>query len=214
MRGWRIGGTLLIDQTPAELELAYRREVAWTQGYRINVDARLLLLGMQRLLKRQLIAEPALREAAVVLGCRSGAMESYEAFEASLAAALPAPLAFACALPSIPLAAAGMRFGLRGLTYTLAGDAGIGWRALRQGGRLLAAGRAERAVVGCWEAPSATARQGGSERCRLLLAILETAAESSAPPHAPAGDDAGDAVSAFASCLRKTLTRHTAGAAE
>lgn len=176
MMGIRILGTLLVDVSPDELALHYKQEVDWTQGYRINTDARLLLLGVERLLATGLVNEAGLRSSAVVLGCRLGAMDSYEAFEDSLAGNQATPLAFAYALPSMPLAAVSVRHAMRGMTYTLTGGIEVGLKALQQGAAQLSAGNADTAIVGCWETPSRTALGiGSARRCRLQLAVLKSA---------------------------------------
>lgn len=174
----RLSGALLVDVTLDELALFYQQEVAWSQGYRINTDARLLLLGVQRLIASGLINEAALGSCAVVLGCRLGAMDSYETFEDSLASRQPTPLAFAYALPSMPLASVSVRHAMRGITYTLTGGGDVGLKSMYQGAAQLSGGYAETGIVGCWETPSRTAQGLGSVmRCRLQLAVLTVVTE-------------------------------------
>ncbi len=176
----RIGllGTLLVDLSLDELAYAYQQEVDWSQGYRINTDARLLLIGAQRLLVCGLINEAELASCAVVLGCRLGAMDSYEAFENSLLKNQATPLAFAHALPSMPLASVSVRHVIQGITYTLTGGIDVGLKALQQGAAQLVAGHAEMGIVGCWETPSRTALGiGTAPRCRLQLAVLKATDE-------------------------------------
>lgn len=172
MRRWRVRAALEIEEPQAALDRAYAREVRWAQGFRVNVDSRLVLLGMRRLLSRRLVSEGELRAAAVVAGCRLGAMDSYEAFDCGLAQGREVPLAFAYALPCIPLACASICHSLRGITYTLtgAGDAGI--LAFQQAAALIESGAADIAIAGCWESPSATAGDPDAS-CRLLLLVLE-----------------------------------------
>lgn len=208
VRGWRIRGMLSIEETPEGLASAYTREVGWAQGFRINVDARLILLGVQRMLTEKLLRESDLRHAAVVLGCRLGAMDSYEAFDDSLVDSQPTPLAFAYALPSTPVASASVRYGLRGITYTLVGQDDVGLRALRQGIGLVTSGRAQRAVIGCWETPSQTAqRVGWSTMCRLLLAIVEPDDEPCASPWLVQRDADCSANTGCITMLRACLNR-------
>ena len=188
MNGWGVRGTVLVDDSAAGVDAAYRGEVNWMQGYRINSDARLVLLGVQRILARGLAKEAELRRAALVLGCQLGSMGSYEAFDDSLAQGQTSPLSFSHALPSTALASASVRHGLRGPTLTLVGGGEVGVRAFRQGVRMLASGRAELAVAGCWEAPSETAsRVGLPSRPRLLLAVLEQAAQGTMGLPCPEG---------------------------
>ncbi|MBA3006096.1 MAG: hypothetical protein KJ900_17660 [Proteobacteria bacterium] len=209
MTSFRVHGTLMVDESLDDLALAYKHEVGWAQGFRINIDTRLMLLGVQRLLTSKLVSEPELRQSALVVGCRLGAMDSYEAFEASLATNQATPLAFAYALPSMPLAGVSVRHGMRGMTYTLTGQKDVGLRALRQGVGLLVSGRADRAIIGCWETPSRTAQYfNPSTRCRLLLAIIEPvkagASFFSLANIAPGGSFDADCVAMLATCLCET----------
>ena len=199
MMGIRLLGTLLVDVSLDELALHYKQEVGWTQGYRINTDARLLLLGVQRLLAAGFIHDAALRTCAVVLGCRLGAMDSYEAFADSLTNNQATPLAFAYALPSMPLAGVSVRHAMRGMTYTLTGDNDIGLKALRLGAAQLADGYTDMGIVGCWDTPSRTAQGLATGlRCRLLLAVLQSAKEGIA---LPLFDYDADALASEADCV-------------
>jgi hypothetical protein len=201
----RLVGTVRVDLSLEELALAYQQEVAWSQGYRINTDARLLLLGVQRLLAAGFIHDAALRTCAVVLGCRLGAMDSYEAFADSLTNNQATPLAFAYALPSMPLAGVSVRHAMRGMTYTLTGDNDIGLKALRLGAAQLADGYADMGIVGCWDTPSRTA-QGLAPglRCRLQLAVLQSAKEGMA---LPLFDYDADACASEADCVHMLTIR-------
>ncbi len=167
--------SLLIDSGREAIESGYVEEVRWPAGCRVNLDARLLLLALQRFRLRLDWTDDEFRASAVVLGCQLGAMESYEAFDRSLIEAWPAPLAFSHALPSIPLACASVYFGLHGQTLTLAGDDQVGLRALDQAVMLVRVGRVERAIAGCWEAPSETRHrwQDSDDRCRCLLVAID-----------------------------------------
>ncbi len=167
--------SVLIDAGSDEIEAAFRRELRWPQGHRVNLDSRLMLLGLKRLQAGLAWSEEAFRACAVVAGSRLGSMESYEAFDRSLTDGCPAPLAFAHALPSIPLACASLCFSLRGHVLTLMGGPEVGLTALEQAMALLRAGRASHAIAGCWEVPSETSahRYPDDGRCRLLLVALD-----------------------------------------
>ncbi len=169
-----IGAQLLMDMDIAAIDAGFRHELRWPAAQRVNLDTRLLLLGFQRLRSRLDWTDEAFRTSAVVLGCRLGAMDSYETFDRSLEEGWPAPLSFAHALPSIPLACASLCFGFRGHTVTLTGDAEVGVQVLAQAVRLIRAGRAERAIAGCWETSSDTRRRryGAGDRGRCLLVTL------------------------------------------
>lgn len=194
MATWYLRSTLLVEEEPDALDKAYGREVRWTQGFRVNMDSRLLLLGLRRFLNANQLSESDLHSAEYVLGCRFGAMDSYEKFDASLAAGIPAPLAFAYALPSMPLACASVCYGLRGHTYTVVGQADVGIRAFRQAIALLGAGRTQRVIFGCWESPSATAGHPPEKhKCRLLLGMVEMADQSCNQDHAISSKAGGDA---------------------
>jgi 3-oxoacyl-(acyl-carrier-protein) synthase len=174
MMTWRLRGRCGIKEGASSLDVAYEREVGWTQGLRISGDARLVLVGFQRLLSTGLVEDSELREASVVLGCRLGSMENYENFDHSMDRGQPAPLAFSNALPSTPLASAAVRFGLRGHTYTMTGGLDVGIKALGVAVRLLQARRANQVIVGCWESPSETATPLGMEtQAHLVLAVIE-----------------------------------------
>ncbi len=190
-----MGPCLLIDTEIAAIDAGFRHELRWPAAQRVNLDARLLLLGLQRLRSRLGWTDEAFQSSAVVLGCRLGAIDSYEAFDDSLEDGWPAPLSFAHALPSIPLACASLCFGLRGHTVTLSGDAGVGLQALEQAARLIRAGRAERAIAGCWETPSATRRRryGAGDRGRcLLVALGESGTTRSEIGESNDADDVGE----------------------
>lgn len=212
MEHWHIRHTLLIKERPDALDKAYRREVRWPQGFRVNLDSRLILLGLRRFIECGVFSEPVLRNSDYVLGCRLGSMDSYERFDISLASTTPAPLAFAYALPSIPLACASVCHGLRGQTYTLVGQADVGVRALHQAVVLLLAGRSRRVIFGCWESPSATSGHGpNKDHCRLLLGMVEAANNTTRAVLPPLMSSAmvdglnDDCVAALASSLQ-TLT--------
>jgi hypothetical protein len=179
MKRWHLRAMIEVAESPAGLGLAYAREVRWAQGFRVNVDSRLMLLGMRRMLSRKILTEDELRAAAFIIGCRLGAMDSYESFDDGLVQGRQVPLAFAYALPSMPLACVSICHALRGVTYTVtgAGDAGI--RAFTQAAALVESGAASRVVTGCWESPSMTAGEGNTS-CRLFLLVLEAVAADNA----------------------------------
>lgn len=188
------GGSIVqIDADASQIDAWYRKELRWPHALRVNLDARLLMLGLHRLRCALQLSDAEFRALGFVVGCRLGAMESYEAFERSLAQRYPAPLSFTHALPSIPLACASLHFRLQGQTLTLAGDADVGVRALAQAALLVRAGRCARAVAGCWETPSDTARtrHRADERCRLLLALVDGSGGSICGPAPPQAADDG-----------------------
>lgn len=180
MNGWRMRPVLALDESHASLQAAYAKEVRWAQGFRVNNDSRLLLLGMRRLLGQRLLSDAELRTAACVLGCRMGAMDSYETFDDGLLAGNDVPLAFAYALPSIPLACASICHALRGITYTLTGEQDVGIQAFAAAVQLIESGVVDRVVTGCWESPSQTAGDSQSSY-RLLLCVIEADACGVAP---------------------------------
>lgn len=169
--------SILIDAELEDVEAEFRRDVRWTPGLRVNLDARLIMLGLRRLRDRLNWTDEMLSSCSVVLGCRVGSMESYEGFDRSLVGGWPAPIAFSHALPSIPLACASLCFSLRGQTITLAGDANVGLHALEQASRLVRVGRSARAIAGCWEVPHENAGRppDAGNRCRALLVALDDA---------------------------------------
>lgn len=202
MEKWRIRYSLLLEEPPAAIDKAYGREVRWDQGFRVNLDSRLILLGLRRFMRGGGLTEDALRHSDFVLGCRLGTMDSYEKFDASLKAAAPAPLAFAYALPSMPMACASLYYGLHGQTYTLVGEAEVGIRALRQAVALITAGRSRQVIFGCWESPSQTAGSDPDRsNCRLLLALVEAGSEASTLITMPDSRPSGDCVSSLAEFL-------------
>jgi hypothetical protein len=164
-------GRISFSLPPEELETAYAAEVSWQPATRINGDSRLVILGLQRLLRGK--DTDTGERTALVLGAQYGAMESFEAFDHSLAAGPPQPRAFAHALPSTPVAAASIRFGFRGPTVTLSGGSDIGITALRQALLMLDRGRCDRCITGCWHMPSATTAAAGlPANAELLLLLL------------------------------------------
>ena len=171
---------------PDEIDEAYAREVNWAQGFRLNPDARLLLLGIDRLLKRTakgndlaLSVDRNKTSTAVVLGSDFGSLFSYESFFDGIIQKKAQPLAYTHALPSTPTAAASIYFGFVGQTITLSGDAFVGISALQSAVLLLSLQRCDRVVAGCWHSPSDTTRGFGlPERANLLLLVLERAPAS------------------------------------
>lgn len=185
---WRMRGQVAIEESPTSLNDAYAREVRWAQGFRVNNDSRLVLLGMRRLLSQKILSESEMRTAAFVVGCRLGAMDSYETFDDALVQGKEVPLAFAYALPSMPLACASICHSLRGITYTVTGERDAGIQAFRQATELVASGTSRIVVTGCWDSPSKTAGDH-SKCCRLVLIVIEEDAAHQAS--APAMDEAG-----------------------
>lgn len=182
MSRWRVRGQVNVDESPMSLNDAYAREVRWAQGFRINNDSRLVLLGMRRLLSQKILTESEMRTAAFVIGCRLGAMDSYETFDDGLLQAKEVPLAFAYALPSMPLACASICHSLRGLTYTVTGEWDVGIQAFGQATELIASTASRMVITGCWDSPSKTAGDH-SKSCRLVLIVIEedVARQGSAP---------------------------------
>lgn len=206
MKSLLLKAMLEVQESAAELGQAYAREVRWPQGFRVNVDSRLMLLGIRRLLARGIITDAQLRTAAFVMGCRLGAMDSYESFDCGLMQGKEVPLAFAYALPCIPLACASICHSLRGITYTVTGESNAGILAFSQAVALLQSSATDIVVTGCWESPSATAG-GLNSFCKLLLLVLERSASPEACEHgeypaeqdfvSPAATDAVDSLKHF-----------------
>lgn len=176
----------LIDQveirdTPQSVDAAYAAEVDWEHGYRSNPDSRLVLLGTHRLIERVRRVTGAgadTRRTGLVLGSHFGSMLSYEAVYASMAMKVANPLACTHALPSTPAAAVSIHFGLCGPTLTVSGEAEVGVTAVRNTLMLLAQGRCDTAIAGCWHMPSATAHAAGlPDRAELLLIALHRQAQ-------------------------------------
>jgi hypothetical protein len=160
----------------------------------LNPDSRLLLLGATRLIERLRHlgdgTDGSLDKyrTALVLGSDFGSLGSYEIFHDSVVAAKAAqPLIYAHALPSTPTAALSIRFGFHGPTITVSGDAEVGVTALRTALMLLALGRCDRALAGCWHTPSATtAKAGLPASAQLLLIALRRRAGRVRPEDFPA----------------------------
>ena len=194
-----------ILDTPQNIDAAYAAEVDWAQGYRLNPDSRLLLLGASRLIARLRHGEEGANgnldkfRTALVLGSDFGSLSSYEVFHDSIIAAeAPRPLGGATArldvavsaavhaMPSIPTAALSIRFGFHGPTITVSGEAEVGVMALRTALMLLAQGRCDTALAGCWHMPSATtARAGLPASAQLLLIALRRCAGRARPEDFP-----------------------------
>ena len=169
-----------INDDLADLDTAYAGEVDWQQGYRLNPDSRLVLLGVKRVLKR--IAGVGddgsdgseRQRTALVLGSAFGSLCSYEAFFDSTRKTRVEPLAYTYAMPSTPTAAASICFRLVGPTVTVSGEEEVGIAALNNSVTMLAIGRCDLAITGCWHAPSQTTRKEGlPERAQLLLLALQ-----------------------------------------
>lgn len=217
MTSWHIHQVLSIIESEHGLDQAYARQVRWPQGHRVNLDSRLLLLGVRRLVSEGLMTEAHLRDAAWVLGCQMAAMDSYERFDDSLRQGHPAPLSFAYALPSMPLACVSVRHALRGLTYTITGGLDAGIQAFRESVALIGAGLARTVVTGAWESPSASAGPT-QDACRLLLVVLRAdsgdeprAACAAAPSEAPR-DGVVARLGRFLQCVDATGSPGNAGA--
>jgi hypothetical protein len=163
-----------------EVEAAYAVEVNWPQGYRLNADARLLLLGASRLIDRLRPTQVHLGDTkenfstALVMGQNFGSLSSYERFHDTVLAGAAEPLACTLAIPSVPVTAIGIRFGISGPALTIAGGIEVGLLAVRDALMLLSLNRCKRAVAGCWYVPSATsARAGLPDRAQAILLALE-----------------------------------------
>lgn len=183
----RLIDTVRIVDRPDRIEAAYATEVNWPQGYRLNADARLLLLGASRLINRlrsagiRLTGPAEKLRTALVLGQNFGSLSSYEAFDDSLLAGAAEPLACTLALPSVPVSAIGIRFGFCGPALTLAGGVEVGLMAVRDTLLLLALNRCDHAIVGCWYSPSATTLQAGlPDSAQLILLALQAGADRKA----------------------------------
>ncbi|MBQ0957959.1 hypothetical protein KAK06_03210 [Ideonella sp. 4Y11] len=175
----RLQPLLQLDLPLAQLDERYREQVGWADAFRINRDARLLLLGVELALQGGGLTEPALRDAALVMGVSLASVESYRSFELGLRAGQLAPLAYSNALPSIPLACVAMRWRTQGPTYTLCGRADVGLAAVAAGRQLLLAGRAPSAIVGSWRlAEPAAVGDRRAGRARLSLVRLDAAPEA------------------------------------
>jgi 3-oxoacyl-(acyl-carrier-protein) synthase len=167
-----------IVDVPANIDAAYAAEVDWSHGYRLNPDARLALVGASRISKAAnglLSAGNADRDrVAVVLGGDFGSLSSYESFFDGLIRKAAQPLPYTHALPSTPTAALSIFFELHGPTLTVSGEAEVGVTAVRVAQMLLAAGRCDKVIVGCWHTPSATtAKAGLPETAQLMLLLLD-----------------------------------------
>jgi len=169
-----------IDESPADLDTAYAVEVDWQQGYRLNPDSRLILLGVTRVLKRISSVSDGggdgldRKRTALVLGSAFGSLCSYETFFDSTKRLKVEPLAYTYAMPSTPTAAASICFRLLGPTITVCGEEEAGIAALNNCVTMLASGRCDLAVTGCWHVPSQTTRKEGlPERAQLLLLALQ-----------------------------------------
>jgi len=168
-----------IVNRPDQVEAAYAAEVNWPQGYRLNADARLLLLGASRLIGRlrgagsKLSRPEEKSRTALVLGQTFGSLSSYEIFHDSLLAGAAEPLACTLALPSVPVSAIGIRFGFCGPSITVAGGLEVGLLALRDALLLLAQDRCDHVITGCWYLPSATTASSGlPDYAKLVLIAL------------------------------------------
>jgi 3-oxoacyl-(acyl-carrier-protein) synthase len=177
-----------IDESPADLDTAYAVEVDWQQGYRLNPDSRLILLGVKRVLKRLSSVGDDGSEGfdrlrtALVFGSAFGSLCSYEAFFDSTKKTRVEPLAYTYAMPSTPTAAASICFRLLGPTITVSGEEEAGIAALKNSITMLAIGRCDLAITGCWHAPSQTTRKEGlPERAQLLLLALQRPAAANGP---------------------------------
>jgi len=170
--------TVHIVDAPENIDTAYAAEVDWSQGYKLNPDSRLALVGVGRILKAVgniFGAGGAERDrVALVLGSDFGSLCSYESFFNGLTRKVAQPLPYTHALPSTPTAALSIFHELHGPTLTVSGEAEVGVSAVRVAQMLLAAGRCDKVIVGCWHAPSATtAKAGLADTAQLLLLLLE-----------------------------------------
>src|SRR5262249_35008807 len=110
----------------------------------------------------------------LVLGSAFGSLCSYEAFFDSTKKRKVEPLAYTYAMPSTATAAASICFRLLGPTITVAGEEAAGIAAVNNSIAMLAIGRCDLAVTGCWHVPSQTTRKEGlPERAQLLLLALQ-----------------------------------------
>jgi len=181
--GVRIADVISIDESLTDVDLAYATEVDWQQGYRLNPDSRLVLLGVKRILKRISGAGGDSNDgfdksrAALVIGSSFGSLCSYEAFFESVKRKRVEPLTYTYAMPSTATAAASICFQLLGPTVTMSGEDEVGIAAVNNSVTMLAVGRCDLAIAGCWHVPSQTTRKEGlPERAQMLVLALQRAA--------------------------------------
>ena len=179
----RIVDLVRIDESLADIDTAYAAEVDWQQGYRLNPDSRLVLLGVKRVLKRISGMGGGENEGfdklrtALVIGSAFGSLCSYEAFFESVKRKRVEPLTYTYAMPSTATAAASICFQLLGPTVTVSGEDEVGIAAVNNSATMLAIGRCDLAIAGCWHVPSHTTRKEGlPERAQLSLLALQRGA--------------------------------------
>lgn len=181
MNRWQLSHLRAINAPQERIDEAFRQEVRWPQAFRVNKDARLLLLTLSRLLTAKCLTLGMLRESAIIACCCDGAMDSYERFDDALSRGIDMPTAFVSALPSIPLACASIYFQLTGLTYTMTGGPEVGEQAFEQAVLLLESEAADRIILLAWQSPSETAGNA-SAPARALSCILESSAVTVGSP--------------------------------
>jgi hypothetical protein len=169
----RVLGFVEVDEDAGVIEVELAAQVRWRQGGRLDADSRLMLVGMERLFRAGLVAAAELRSAHYLMGWRESSLDSYRTFRDCYDRGIRAPLSFAHALSSMPLACASLHFGLRGPTYTLMGDAGVWKTTLECAAGALELNPLRPVVAGC--AVRYGSGAGGLERDgrhRLVLALL------------------------------------------
>ena len=125
----------------------YAAEVKWSLGQRVSRDSQLLLLVLNRLIRNSNLSLADRRSLAVYVAARTGGQENYATFDTALASGDLRPMAYAYALPSIPLACASLLLSLTGPTYSFLGGATVGLDAARQAATAVRLGTTPQAIV-------------------------------------------------------------------
>jgi len=197
----RVRGFIEVDEDAHSIERELAAQVRWRQGGRLDADSRLMLVGMERLFRSGLVPAAELRSAHYLMGWRESSLDTYRAFRECYDQGIRAPLSFAHALSSMPLACASVHFGLRGSTYTVMGDGGVWKTTLECAAGALELQPLRPVVAGC--AVRHGSGLGGLDRGgrhRMVLAVLQEGLPrgNSLPDWEPCGMHAGqDCVEIF-----------------
>jgi hypothetical protein len=215
----QVVGCEQIVGVPGSIDDAYTTELNWKQGHRLNLDCRLVLLGIARLL-RGLESEAGAKPTdfgtiGLVAGSNFSSLLSYEIFHDSVLAKSASPVVCAQALPSTPVTAASICFGFLGATISLSGGNEVGITAFRQAATMLRSSRCSLAIAGCWHVASHTTdREGLPNKTQLSLLALRRAKQDREPAsaaemtwHVEDSDDRRTCVDVFNGWLTSNVER-------
>lgn len=175
----RLLGCIHLNESQKTCEELYEREVDWDQGYKLNLDSRLVVLGMNRLLAHarsafqcDLLTEG--ENVGLVIACGTGSLSSYQEFFESMRVNKLRPPTYTQAMPSTAAAAISICYSIQGPTIMLTNSTtGPLWKvAWDESLNLIQFEHCDTVIVGCWHIEALLADPADG-LCQVTLAALK-----------------------------------------